>query len=83
MYCRTVYNIIPFGIQKFVWNSDISLLSVCLVIDNMCVPAYAVYWVESSVKNITSGADILEGDRKKKPFVLGTTLDIISCHLVA
>ena len=64
MYCRTVYNIIPFGIQKFVWNSDISLLSVCLVIDNMCVPTYAVYWVESSVKNITSGADILEGDRK-------------------
>lgn len=50
MYYRTVYNIIPFGIQNFIWNSDISLLSVCLVIDNMCVPTSAIYWIESSLK---------------------------------
>jgi len=36
---------------------------VSLVIDNMCVPASAIYWIESSVKVITSGADILEGDK--------------------
>jgi hypothetical protein len=64
MYYRTVYNIIPFGIQKFVWNSDIYLLSVCLVIDNMCVPTLAIYWVESSVKDIISGAYVFEGDKK-------------------
>jgi len=81
MYYGTVYSIIPFGIQKFVWNSDICLLSVCLVIDNMCVPASAIYWIESSVK-ILYPVLIYWKEIKKKHIVLGITLDT-SCHLVA
>ena len=37
---------------------------MCLVIDNKCVPITAIYWIESSVKDNTSGADVLESNKK-------------------
>jgi hypothetical protein len=55
---------IPFWIQQFAWNSDMFLLLVFIFTDNMYLPTSAIDWMETSVRENTSSADVLEADKK-------------------